>query len=140
MLEITDSIRIPEEEFEWTFVRSGGPGGQNVNKVSSKAVMRWHFGNTLSVPEEVKMRFRSKFGSRITTDGELVMTSQKYRDQDRNRQDCLEKLTRLLQLAAVTPTPRRATKPSKASKRRRVADKRRASATKATRRKPTADE
>ena len=140
MLEITDSIRIPEEEFEWTFVRSGGPGGQNVNKVSSKAVLRRHFDASRSVPDDVKMRFRSRYGSRITTEGELVMTSQKYRDQERNRQDCLEKLTRMLQISSVVPTPRRPTKPSKASKRRRVEAKRLKSATKATRRKPSSEE
>ena len=140
MLQITDSIQIPDEELEWTYVRSGGPGGQNVNKVASKAVLRWNFAGSPGVPEAVKTRFRNKYGSRITTEGELVMTSQKFRDQERNRQDCLEKLTKMLQIAATVPLPRRATKPSKASKRRRVDDKRQKSATKATRRKPSSED
>jgi ribosome-associated protein len=136
MFEVTPAIRIPLDEFEWSFARSGGPGGQNVNKVASKAVLRWDFDRSPSVPEDVKARFRARFPSRLTTDGELVLASELTRDQGRNREDCLAKLAAMLRSAAVAPKARRATKPSKASKRRRVAAKRRQSARKAGRRAP----
>src|SRR5690349_688299 len=92
MLEINSQIHIPESEFEWTFVRSGGPGGQNVNKVASKAVLRWDLAASPSVPEPVKSRLRTLQRRRITTEGELVLNSQRYRDQGRNVEDCLAKL------------------------------------------------
>jgi ribosome-associated protein len=124
MLEVTPTIRIPFDEFEWSFARSGGPGGQNVNKVASKAVLRWNFASSPSVPDEVKARFQERFPSRITTEGELVMSSELTRDQGRNREDCLQKLAAMLRSAAARPKVRRATKPSKASRRRRVEGKR----------------
>src|ERR1700693_1948784 len=92
MLEITSQIRIPESEFQWTFVRSGGPGGQNVNKVASKAVLRWNLAASPSVPEQVKSRLRTLQRRRITTEGDLILNSQRFRDQGRNVEDCLEKL------------------------------------------------
>jgi ribosome-associated protein len=134
MLEVTPAIRIPLDEFEWSFARSGGPGGQNVNKVASKAVLRWNFAGSPSIPDDVKARFQERFPSRITTEGELVLSSELTRDQGRNRDDCLEKLAVMLRLAAVRPKARRATKPSKASRRRRVEAKRHQSARKASRR------
>jgi ribosome-associated protein len=140
MLVVSEAIRIPESEFQWSFARSGGPGGQNVNKVASKAVLRWNLDASKHVPAHVKDRFRSLFRRRITTEGELVLSGQRYRDQDRNRQDCLEKLADMLLQAAAVPEVRRPTKPSKASKRRRVEAKRRQSATKASRRKPAMDD
>src|SRR5947209_14519339 len=96
MLEITPRIQIAEGELHWTFVRAGGPGGQNVNKVASKAVVRWQVRETQALPQEVKQRFLAQQHGRITVDGELVLSSQRYRDQDRNRQDCLEKLQVML--------------------------------------------
>lgn len=140
MLEVTPFIRIPLEEFEWSFARSGGPGGQNVNKVASKAVLRWNFDGTETVPPVVKTRFRGLFGSRLTTEGELVISSELTRDQSRNREDCLEKLAEMLRTAATPPKIRHATRPSRASKRRRVADKRHTSATKDARRQPKGDD
>jgi ribosome-associated protein len=136
MLEVTPAIRIPLDEFGWSFARSGGPGGQNVNKVASKAVLRWDFDQSPSVPEDVKARFRERFPSRLTTDGELVLASELTRDQGRNREDCLEKLAAMLRAAAVRPKVRRPTKPSKGAKRRRLEEKRRQSARKAGRRGP----
>ncbi len=136
MLEVTATIRVPLEEFTWTYARSGGPGGQNVNKVASKAVLRWDFEHTESVPPVVKTRFKGLYASRLTTEGELVMSSELTRDQGRNREDCLEKLAAMLRAAATVPKVRRATRPTKGSKRRRVADKRKASATKAGRKQP----
>lgn len=140
MLEVTTAIRIPLDEFEWSFARSGGPGGQNVNKVASKAILRWDFARSLNVPDDVKARFRSRFPSRLTTEGELVLSSELTRDQGRNREDCLEKLAAMLRSAAAVPKARRSTKPSRASKRRRVEAKRRQSVRKAGRRGPVGDD
>ncbi|MBO0698565.1 MAG: aminoacyl-tRNA hydrolase [Zavarzinella sp.] len=136
MLEVTSTVRIPLDEFEWSFARSGGPGGQNVNKVASKAVLRWDFDRSPSVPDDVKARFRDRFPSRLTTEGQLVLTSELTRDQGRNREDCLEKLASMLRAAAVRPKVRRPTKPSKGAKRRRLEAKRHQSARKAARRGP----
>ena len=135
-MEITPPLHIPDEELSFTFARSGGPGGQNVNKVASKAVLRWDVAANATVPPEVKARLVALQRRRVTTEGVLVLTSQRYRDQDRNRQDCLEKLREMLLQAAALPKPRKATRPSKGSKLRRLADKRRQSAVKATRRTP----
>jgi ribosome-associated protein len=139
MLEINDQLRIPETELEWSFVRSGGPGGQNVNKVASKAVLRWHLAASPSVPEAVKARLRAHHRRRVTAEGDLVLTSQRYRDQERNRQDCLDKLRELVLQAATPPRPRRPTKPSRGSREARLRAKRRRAATKAERRKPDDD-
>lgn len=136
MLQVNESISIPLEEFQWSYARSGGPGGQNVNKVSSKAVLRWDLANTPSLPADIKARLQARQRRRITVEGEMLVSSQLTRDQDRNRQDCLEKLAEMIRAAAFVPTPRKASKPSRASKARRVADKRRNSATKAARRSP----
>src|ERR1700680_1144228 len=91
MLEVNPHIRIPDGEFQWTFVRSGGPGGQNVNKVASRAVLRWNVAASLSLPDEVKARLRAQQRRRMTAGGELILSSQRFRDQGRNIQDCLEK-------------------------------------------------
>ncbi|MCE9530485.1 MAG: aminoacyl-tRNA hydrolase [Planctomycetes bacterium] len=133
-------LRIPFEEFVWSYARSGGPGGQNVNKVSSKAVLRWPILASPSLPPDVRARFLERYPSRITVEGELVIASQTFRDQEGNRQECLEKLGKMLLIVARPPTPRRATKPTKGSKVRRVAAKRRTSKTKANRRGPVREE
>jgi ribosome-associated protein len=140
MLEVTNAIHIPLDEFEWSFARSGGPGGQNVNKVASKAVLRWDFEHSPSVPDEVKARFRERFPSRLTTEGEVVVSSELTRDQGRNREDCLVKLADLLRAVSRPPKVRRPTKPTKGSQRRRVEGKRRQSARKAGRRSPGGDD
>src|SRR5215472_10503959 len=113
MLDINDRIRIPEEEFSWSFVRSGGPGGQNVNKVASKAVLRWNLAASPSIPEPVKNRLRTLQRRRVTREGELVLSSQRYRDQGRNVEDCLDKLREMVLAATHVPKPRRATRPSR---------------------------
>jgi len=136
MFQVTDTLGIDEGEWEWSFARAGGPGGQNVNKVASKATLRWRLTENTSLPADVKARLVQQQRRRVTQEGELIIVSQRFRDQDKNRTDCLEKLREMIVQALVVPIPRKASKPSKASKRRRVEDKRRRSTTKAGRRKP----
>jgi ribosome-associated protein len=133
-LEVNESITIPESEFDWSYARSGGPGGQNVNKVSSKAILRWNVGASTSLPGHVKHRLCALNRRKVTHTGDLILTSQRYRDQERNRQDCLEKLAELVREAATLPKARRATKPTRGSQARRLADKRHRSALKSGRR------
>ncbi len=139
MLEVNEAIRVPEDEFVWSFARSGGPGGQNVNKVASKAVLHWDLAASPSVPEAVKVRLRTLQRRRITTEGVLVMNSQRYRDQEKNRQDCLDKLIAMLLEAATVPKPRRASRPTRGSRERRLQAKKRRASTKQGRQLP-ADE
>jgi ribosome-associated protein len=135
MIRVTETIAIPDDELEWSYARSGGPGGQNVNKVSSKAVLRWAAAaSTAPIPLGAWTRMKARFPSRFTVEGDVVLSSQEFRDQERNRQACEEKLTEMVRAALVEPTPRKKTKPSKGAKKRRVADKRRQSAKKQARR------
>ena len=100
MLTITAQLQIPLREFKLTFARSSGPGGQNVNKVSSKALLRWPVVSSPSVPEAVRGRLLAKCRRQITVEGDLLITSQRFRDAGRNAADCLEKLRRILAEAA----------------------------------------
>src|SRR5438067_654479 len=135
MLVVTESVRIPDDELEWSFARSGGPGGQNVNKVASKAVLRWRAAATAApLPPGAMGRMKTTFPSRFTTEGDAVIQSQKYRDQERNKEDCLLKLTEMVRASLIEPAVRKKTKPSKGAKRRRLADKRHTSAKKQSRR------
>jgi ribosome-associated protein len=136
MLIINDQIRIPESEFRWSFVRAGGPGGQNVNKVASKAVLRWDLAGSRSMPADVKGRLRSQQRRRITSEGELVLNSQRFREQEKNRQDCLDKLRELVRQAATPPKHRKPTRPTRGSRAARLQEKRRRSTIKGGRRKP----
>lgn len=125
MLTITATISIPDEEFTWTYVRASGPGGQNVNKVASKAVMRWNMAANTSVPPSAKTRLAAARPSHLTLEGDFLVSSQEYRDQERNRERCLEKLAGWLVIALTPPKVRKPTKPTRASQRRRVDDKKR---------------
>ncbi len=133
-MKISDRLLIPENELEFSFARSGGPGGQNVNKVSSKAILKWNIDANTSIPESVKSRFRSSFANRVAADGNVVIASDEYRDQPRNIENCRQKLAQMLASVEKPPKPRRATKPTRASKERRLAGKKRDAEIKAGRR------
>src|SRR5947208_7866528 len=95
-MEITDAIQVPDDELHFTFARSGGPGGQNVNKVASKAVLRWNLSANTTLPPDVRERLRARHANRITAEGELVLHGQRYRDQARNVEDCRTKLREMI--------------------------------------------
>jgi ribosome-associated protein len=116
---------LPELELTFEFARSSGPGGQNVNKVNSKAVLRWNLVASTWIHPEVKARFLERFGSRLTKAGEVLLTSDRFRDQARNVEDCREKLRELLAAVARPPKKRRPTKPTRGSQIRRREEKRR---------------
>ena len=139
MLVINPRLKIPLREFQFSFARSSGPGGQNVNKVSTKATLRWPVLTSRTLPDSVRQRFLAKYRRRVTAEGELVITSQRFRDAGRNVADCLEKLRTMLAESAVTPKTRRPTKPTRASVRRRLQAKQRQSRRKQLRRKPCDD-
>jgi ribosome-associated protein len=140
VIEVTPRIRISCREFDWGVARSSGPGGQNVNKVNSKVTLRWPLFDSAGLPVDVRDRFVAAYKRRLTTAGDFVMSSERYRDQLKNVTDCLDKLRELLLAIAVAPKPRKKSKPNKAAKRRRVADKRLNAETKQRRQKPRLDE
>jgi ribosome-associated protein len=135
VLKINEQLSIPLSDFSFSFSRSGGPGGQNVNKVNTKVTLKWPLERSclaLSIQE----RFRAKYHRRINQDGELVLTSQRFRDQGRNVADCLEKLREMIAGVAEPRKARKATRPTRASRQRRLDDKKRKSDRKRQRRKP----
>lgn len=136
MLKINDKLSIPDEELQFRFTRSSGPGGQNVNKVNSKAILDWDIDQSPAVPDAVKRRFRARFGNRLTNEGTVQISSDRFRDQPRNVQDCLEKLRSMVLEVATPPKPRRPTKPSKKAKEQRLKEKKIHSEKKRRRQKP----
>ncbi len=136
-LIISQRVRILAGELEWSFARSSGPGGQNVNKVNSKAVLRWRAVESPSLPEDVRQRFLSRFQSKLTEEGEIVIASDEHRDQPKNISASLEKLREMLRLVLVAPRKRKATKPSLGSKKRRLEGKQRQAEKKQGRRPPS---
>ena len=140
MIRITDDIAIDESEIAENFVRSSGPGGQNVNKLSTAVQLRFDVRHSPSLPNDVAVRLMRLAGKRVTKDGVLVIVAQNHRTQERNRAEALERLVALVQQAAVRPVPRRATKPTKASREKRLEGKKRRSNIKGMRQtKPSLD-
>jgi ribosome-associated protein len=139
-LQINSQIAIPRGEFRFSFVRSSGPGGQNVNKVASKAVLRWHVTASHALPDEVRERLVARSGRRINDRGELVLTSQRYRDRGKNIADCLEKLRNLVITALTVPKRRKKMRIPKGARETRLRQKRATSEKKQRRGRPTLDE
>jgi len=135
ILEVNSGIRIPVDEFRFTFTRSGGPGGQNVNKVSTRAVLSWPVVESASLPEGVRSRFLKRFANRISAAGILQIACSDYRTQQRNIEGCLDRLKDLIRAVAAPPVQRRATRPTRGSQRRRLDEKKQKSARKQNRRK-----
>ncbi len=135
-LIVTPRLVIATREFEWSFARGSGPGGQNVNKVNSKATLRWRPIECTVLPEDMRQRFLVRFGSRLTNEGELLIDSEEFRDQPQNVRRCLDKLREMLLAVLRPPRKRKPTKPTAGSHRRRLADKKRRSDVKDQRRSP----
>jgi len=123
-LVVNSRLQIPGRELSLTFARSAGPGGQNVNKVNSKAVLHWNIRATPSLPQDVIERFCKRFPRRINSLGEVVLDSDRHRDQPRNIADCYEKLRQLILAVLVAERPRKLTRPTRASTERRIKAKR----------------
>ena len=138
MIRVTDAIAIDEREIDQRFVRASGPGGQNVNKVSTAVELRFDVASS-SLPDDVKARLTSLAGNKMTTDGVLLIDSREHRTQSMNREAALARLIALVQTAARRPKARRKTKPGRAAKETRLQSKKRRSDIKAQRRKPSWD-
>lgn len=140
-LIVNEKFRIPESEFSLSFARSAGPGGQNVNKVNSKAVLRWNVAATGSLPVAVKNRFCERFARRINQAGEIVLASDQHREQARNVSNCYDKLRHLIESVLVAPPVRKKTRPTRASNERRLQQKHHATQRKQQRRqRPNSDD
>lgn len=139
MPKATDAIHIPSNEISFSYARSSGPGGQNVNKVNSKAILHWEIGATAALNAGVVQRFTEKFSNHINKEGFVVITSDEYRDQPRNAEACLDKLKNMIASVLVPPKKRVATKPSKRQKAKRLDSKKQRSDRKQTRKRVSYD-
>jgi ribosome-associated protein len=133
MIRITSQLAIGENEIELQFIRASGPGGQNVNKVSTAVQLRFDVAHSPSLPEDVRARLMKLAGNRLTNEGELLIEAKRHRTQERNRQDAIARLVELIRHATERPKPRIATKPTRASKKRRLDAKSRRGETKQAR-------
>jgi ribosome-associated protein len=139
-VEITPDISLPDQDLVWSFVRASGPGGQNVNKVATAAQLRFDLAGTESLQPAVKERLRSLAGRRVTEDGSLLIVARNQRTQEGNRREALERLTDLIRRALVAPTARKATRPTRASRERRLDGKTKRRRTKQMRSKVSWDD
>jgi ribosome-associated protein len=130
MLVITPDVSIPDEEFEWKFIRSSGPGGQNVNKVASAVQLRFLLPRNVSLPTTAKNRLRRMAGQRLIDDGSILISARSERSQEQNRRDALERLAELIRAALIEPKIRKKTRPTLGSKERRIESKKRRGTTK----------
>lgn len=137
LLWITHEIQIEDSELEYSFSRSSGPGGQNVNKVNSKAHLRWNLTASRSLKEDIRARLRMRLGAHLNGEGVLILSSDRYRDQLRNREDCLQKFLSLVKQASLSPKVRKKVKVTRSSKEKRKTDKRQHAEKKTHRKKPT---
>ena len=130
MIEITPFLEISESELQFDFIRASGPGGQNVNKVATAVQLRFDVRHSPSLPEEMRQRLAHLAGKRVTAEGVLVIEANRYRTQEQNREDAIQRLVHLLRLAAHKPRPRRQTRPTRASQQRRLEQKKQRGAVK----------
>lgn len=139
MIEVTPRIAIDENELSFDFIRSAGPGGQNVNKVATAVQLRYNIATANTLPEEVKQRLYSIARNRITGEGVLIIEAKRYRTQEQNREDAIARLVGLIYQATQKPKPRKKTRPSAASQAERIDEKKRRGAIKRSRRMPPTD-
>jgi ribosome-associated protein len=140
IIQVNSQIAIPRREIEFSFVRSSGPGGQNVNKVASKAVLRWSAAASSAVPEHLRARLIGQLGRRINDRGELVLASQRYRDQARNIDDCLLRFRELIAAAVKVRKKRKKTATPRSAREARLKQKRSQGERKQSRRRPSLDD
>ena len=130
MLVVTPDVSIPDDEFEWKFIRSSGPGGQNVNKVASAVQLRFLLPRNVSLPASARNRLRRLAGQRLIDDGSILISARSERSQEQNRRDALERLAELIRAALIEPKIRKKTRPTLGSKERRIESKKRRGTTK----------